>query len=166
MDVVEIDRAVAETAKKYFLVREDSRLRIHIFDAFDYLQNSTAKYDAVYVDTFLGTNGTDVINRMKTKGFLGFVKRSLHPQGVISFNLHLTSKLHDEHVKVLRDEFPFLHLVQLIPKYRMQKNIVALAALNECRLILNEATKNARVLDRRMHTNFNFSDLVHLIDGD
>lgn len=55
MDVVEIDSAMTETAKKHFFLKPDSRINIHHIDARLYLnkliKDKTAeKYDAVYYD--------------------------------------------------------------------------------------------------------------------
>ncbi len=52
LDVVEIDPALTELAKKYFALEDHERLKIYHEDGRVFINNNARKYDAVLVDVF------------------------------------------------------------------------------------------------------------------
>jgi spermidine synthase len=52
LDVVEIDPALTDLAKKYFALKDNDRLKIHHEDGRVFINDTKRKYDAVFVDVF------------------------------------------------------------------------------------------------------------------
>ena len=96
IDVVEIDPAVVRVAEKYFDVRQDERLRVHVGDGRAFVENAApASYDMVILDAY----GQGVVPRhLTTIEFLGAVRRALRPDGVAVSNIwgpNINAQYHD-----------------------------------------------------------------------
>ncbi|HEV3342921.1 MAG TPA: fused MFS/spermidine synthase [Pirellulales bacterium] len=101
IDVVEIDSAIVDLAKKYFLVREDERTKIIVADAVKFLTGSPPRYDVVYMDAFLKptrqTDSTGVPLRLKTEALQReILRKALVPDGVAVYNLNAHPKVADD----------------------------------------------------------------------
>lgn len=83
LDVVEIDPKMTELAKKYFNLKEDPRLTIYHEDSRIFLNNTTKKYDAIYVDAF---GAITVPYQLTTVEFVEKMKNALNPGGVVIIN--------------------------------------------------------------------------------
>jgi spermidine synthase len=85
IDVAEIDPDVVAVAKRFFDVREDARLRIHLGDARSFVEASEpGTYDLILVDAF-GANSAPA--HLTTQEFMRALRRAVSPQGVVVGNL-------------------------------------------------------------------------------
>jgi len=83
LDVVEIDPEMTEIAKKYFNLKDNPRLTIYHADSRVFLNNTSKKYDAIYVDAF---SGITVPYQLTTLEAINNMKKALNPGGVIITN--------------------------------------------------------------------------------
>jgi spermidine synthase len=92
IDAVEIDPAVVRLAGEYFGVRSGGNVRVHTTDAIAFVEAASERYDLILMDAFLrpssDTDSTGVPTRLKTLEFLGRLKSSLTPGGVVAFNVN------------------------------------------------------------------------------
>ena len=92
IDAVEIDPVVVKLADRFFGVRSGGNVRVHTADAFAFIESSTGGYDLILMDAFLrpsdDTDTTGVPTRLKTVAFLGRLKQTLAPGGVVAFNVN------------------------------------------------------------------------------
>ncbi len=125
-DVVEIDPAITQVAKRYFNLKSNPRIRIFHEDGRAYLRKNNKQYDAVLVDVF-NTAGTLPFH-LTTKEFAKSVSHSLTKQGVVIVNIVSSisgerSKLLDAELRTYRSVFPHVdtYLVKPhLPTYAMQ----------------------------------------------
>jgi spermidine synthase len=100
IDAVEIDPAVVRIADQYFGVRAGGNVRVHTADAVAFVEAATDRYDLILMDAFLrpsdGTDATGVPTALKTLAFLGRLKRTLAPGGVIAFNVNEHDRMADD----------------------------------------------------------------------
>ncbi len=83
VDAVEIDPDVIKIAKRYFYVKEHSRLKIHQADGRQFLRRSKQKYDLIVLDAYYADT---VPFFLTTKEFFAIVKDHLTPKGVFVNN--------------------------------------------------------------------------------
>jgi spermidine synthase len=100
IDAVEIDPAVVRLAGEYFGVRSGGNVRVHTADAVTFVEAAAARYDLILMDAFLrpsdDTDPTGVPTRLKTLAFLGRLKASLTPGGVVAFNVNEHASMADD----------------------------------------------------------------------
>jgi spermidine synthase len=100
IDAVEIDPAVVRLADQYFGVRTGGNVRVHTADAFSYIETTADRYDVIFMDAFLrpsaDTDMTGVPSRLKTQEFLGRLKQTLAPGGVVAFNVNEHDRMADD----------------------------------------------------------------------
>lgn len=111
MDVVEIDPAVEQVARRWFFVDElkeiaGDRLRLVVADGREYLKGASACYDAVVNDTFVGAVPA---RRLSTVEAARAVRNSLVPDGVYLTNVVSAGEGSD--LTFLRDEVATLATV-------------------------------------------------------
>ena len=111
IDVVEIDRAVVEAARRYFGFQEDAGLKVHVQDARVFTRRASGDgpaYDLIMLDAF----GADYIpEHLMTQEFLQEAKALLREGGVLAANTFASSKLYDHESVTYHEVFgPFLHL--------------------------------------------------------
>lgn len=86
IEVVEIDPQMTETAKKYFNLQENPRLKIFHEDGRTFINRAeTGKYDAVFIDAF--TSLFSVPFQLTTKEAVSQINRILKDDGIVVFNL-------------------------------------------------------------------------------
>jgi spermidine synthase len=107
IDVVEIDPGVINAAKKYFGIRETSRVRYFDNDARVYLNRNKKPYDFILIDAY---HGGYVPFHLLTKEFYTLIKERLTPNGAAVFNVHDGTKLYVSTIKTLAAVFPTVHL--------------------------------------------------------
>lgn len=108
IDTVEVDPGVIAAAKKYFGLRESSRLRYLEGDGRVFLKREQALYDLIIIDAF---QGSSVPFHLLTKEFYTLVKRRLKPNGAAALNVHTDRpKLYVSTVVTLRSVFPTVDL--------------------------------------------------------
>jgi spermidine synthase len=100
IDAVEIDPVVVQLADKFFDVRSGGNVRVHTADAVKFVESTTDRYDVILMDAFLRPSGdtdtTGVPTRLKTLEFLGRLKQTLAPGGVIAFNVNEHASMADD----------------------------------------------------------------------
>jgi spermidine synthase len=100
IDAVEIDPAVVRLADRFFGVRTAGNVRVHTADAVAFVQSTADRYDLILMDAFLRpsdeTDATGVPTRLKTVAFLGDLKRTLAPGGVVAFNVNEHDSMTDD----------------------------------------------------------------------
>lgn len=86
IDVVELDPAVVEVAKRYFGYREDPLLRTRIGDGRVFVRRQAragARYDLIVIDAY---ERVYVPEHLMSREFIGEVKSLLAPGGVVASN--------------------------------------------------------------------------------
>jgi spermidine synthase len=100
IDAVEIDPVVVRLADQYFGVRSGGNVRVHTADAVKFVESAADRYDLILMDAFLrpssDTDATGVPTRLKTLEFLGRLKRTLAPGGVVAFNVNEHASMADD----------------------------------------------------------------------
>ncbi|MEM2225448.1 MAG: fused MFS/spermidine synthase [Candidatus Caldarchaeum sp.] len=84
VDVVELDPDVVETAKKFFRLPDDRRLRVYVEDGRKYLQRANVSYDVVVLDAYAKTY---VPFHLMTVEFYSLLKSRMSEDGVLVANL-------------------------------------------------------------------------------
>jgi predicted membrane-bound spermidine synthase len=105
IDVVEIDPGIIATAKKFFGVRETSRLHLIESDGRVFLNRHREPYDIIMVDVFTGSY---IPFHMMTKEFYQLVRSRLTPHGVAAMNVWPAEKLFVSNVRTLKLAFETL----------------------------------------------------------
>jgi len=101
IDVVEIDPTVTELAKKYFNLKEDSRLNIYHEDGRVYLNKTQKKYDVIFGDAF--SSHYSLPYQLATKEAIQRKYDILNDDGVVILNI--ISAVEGEKGKFLRAEY-------------------------------------------------------------
>jgi len=107
IDTVEIDPGVITAAKKYFGIRESSRVRYLDADGRVYLNRNKQPFDLILCDAF---HGGYIPFHLLTREFFQLVKRNLTPDGAVAMNVHDGTKLYVSTIVTLRAVFPSVHL--------------------------------------------------------
>ncbi|MDJ0271214.1 MAG: fused MFS/spermidine synthase [Candidatus Caldarchaeum sp.] len=84
VDVVEIDPDVVETARRFFHVPDDSRLRVFVDDARMFLTKTDEKYDVVIMDAY---SKTYIPFHLMTLEFYQLLRQKMASDGVLVANL-------------------------------------------------------------------------------
>lgn len=158
IDVVEIDPAIIQVAAQYFGVRSGGNLNIMNADGLEYLTNTRAKYDVIYMDAFLkpsaNTDDTGVPVRMKTVNFYKSVQEKLKPDGIVVFNLNPHAGQADD-VKTIREAFSSTYV------FRLNYNgLVVVASTSKQHVPARTLDRLAAGLDHRFRATFSFRRMV------
>lgn len=95
IDVVEIDEAVVEVAKRWFLFAPSDRLKVAVQDGRVYVKRALrgdARYDLVFLDAY---DHEYIPEHMLTREFLQEVRGILAPGGTVVANTFSSSRLYD-----------------------------------------------------------------------
>lgn len=87
IDCVELDPEVASAAKKYFGLKEDSRMKVYVRDGRVQVRRfirEKKRYDIIFLDAF---RGGYIPYHLTTKEFMENLKDLLIPDGVVVSNL-------------------------------------------------------------------------------
>jgi spermidine synthase len=84
IDVVEIDPAVIEVARRYFSFKPDAHTEVTVRDGRRFLMTTRNQYDAIIVDAYYADS---IPFHVTTVEFMRLVKRRLNPGGVALFNV-------------------------------------------------------------------------------
>lgn len=157
-DAVEIDPAVVKIADRYFGVRSGGNVNIITEDAFQYLAQTEARYDVIYMDAFLkpaaDTDATGLPLRLKTEKFYRSVQEKLKPDGLVVFNLNRHKETETD-VSTIQNAFR--HVYAFRPP---SGNVVVMASTAEARLTSAELHARAKQADHRFKATFSFQDLL------
>jgi len=142
VDVVDIDPEVVRIAKEYFKVPEDARLRLHAKDGRRFMQETSEKYDLIFLDAY---NSDTIPFHLTTKEFYREVAARLAPGGVVVSNIIGSlrgpqSAFFRSMYRTLAESFPTVYTV---PTYDMNAGW----ALGEINIILI-ATQDKTAFDR------------------
>ncbi len=102
IDGVELDPGVIDVAKKYFGIRETSKVRLIESDGRVFLNRHKETYDVILVDAFTGSY---IPFHLMTKEFYRLVQDRLAPNGVAAFNFLPGTKLYDSNIRTLKTVF-------------------------------------------------------------
>ena len=149
IDVVEIDPAVAEMARRYFGFETSARLRLHLVDARPFVKRALKRaptpsdlYDLVLLDAY---SGDYIPEHLMTREFLEETRTLLAPNGVVAANTFSLSRLYDHESETYRAVFgPFFNL-----KTPASSNRIIVAGNGE---LPSKAAlqRNANALQRRL----------------
>ncbi len=142
VDVVDIDPEVIAIAKRYFQVPEDARLRLFAKDGRRFVQETTEKYDLVFLDAY---NSDTIPFHLATREFYEEIKARLTPGGVVVSNIIGTlrgsqSGFFRSIYRTLSEVFPAIYVV---PTYDQSSGWI----LGDINIILF-ATQDATRLSR------------------
>lgn len=101
IDVVEIDPGITELARKYFRLKDNTRLNIYHQDARVYLNKNKKKYDAIFGDAFGSYHS--IPYQLTTKEVVLEKYNNLSDDGVVILNI--IGSISGEKGKFLRAEY-------------------------------------------------------------
>jgi spermidine synthase len=95
VDVVEVNPVVVEVARRFFGVREDGRLRIHLEDGARFLARGAGgvRYDLVLLDAF---SGSGIPKALKAPALFADARAVLAPGGALVLNVALEAEAEKE----------------------------------------------------------------------
>jgi len=113
VDAVDIDPQVLAIARHYFQVPEDSRLRLHAQDGRRFVQQTTDRYDLIFLDAY---NSDTIPFHLTTREFYRELEARLAPGGIVVSNIIGTlrgpqSAFFRSMYRTLVDTFPVVHVV-------------------------------------------------------
>ncbi len=136
VQVVELDPAMTETARRHFSLRDDPRLKILHEDARSFLNRQTGQYDLVFVDVF--NSHYSIPFQMGTAEAARQLRRAVAPGGAVLMNL--ISAVEGEDGRIFRSiwqnlarEFPVVRVycVGLPSEPDKVQNLMILALADE-----------------------------------
>jgi spermidine synthase len=84
IDVVELDGAVVDVARRFFNFKEDQKMKAHTGDGRKFIETTPNRYDLIFLDAF----GEDSVpHALATKEFLAMVRSKLTEKGVAVSNV-------------------------------------------------------------------------------
>jgi spermidine synthase len=113
IDVAEIDPDVVDVAKKFFGFVEDERMRAHVGDGRQFIENARqADYDIIFLDAF---GARDVPKQLTTQEFLRATRRALKPSGVVVSNVWrpASNPLYDSMARTYQETFEELFILDV-----------------------------------------------------
>ena len=131
LETVEIDPMVVQVAKDYFNFKESGKQQVHVEDGRVFLRRSTARYDLILLDAYVGGRyGSSIPQHLATQEFFKLVREHLTPNGVAAYNvIGTTSGWHADIVgaiyRTLKTVFPQVYLFPA----RGSQNVVLLATV-------------------------------------
>jgi spermidine synthase len=131
LETVEIDPMVVQVAKDYFNFKESGRQGVHVEDGRVFLRRSTARYDLILLDAYVGGRyGSSIPQHLATQEFFKLVREHLTTNGVAAYNvIGTTSGWHADIVgaiyRTLKTVFPQVYLFPA----RGSQNVVLLATV-------------------------------------
>jgi len=155
IDVVEIDPGIITVAKKFFGVRETSRLRLYESDGRVFLNRHREPYDIIMVDVFTGSY---IPFHMMTKEFYQLLRSRLTPHGVAAMNVWPAEKLFVSNVRTLKLAFDNLDFFNSGDAAIEATSVIVAAPLDT--LTASEIAQRAAAAQRRYHFRFDVSRLL------
>ena len=156
IDIAEIDPDVVNVAKTFFGFREDERMRIHVGDGRQFIENiRQPRYDVIFLDAYGAHN---VPEHLTTQEFLQAVRLALVPSGVVVGNAWgpSSNRLYDSMVRTYQEAFDELFIVDVFGDV----NSILLALPRKQRLGRSELALAARKISTAKQFRFDLGDLV------
>jgi spermidine synthase len=155
IDVVEIDPGIIAVAKKYFGIRETSRLHLIESDGRVFLNRHREPYDMIIVDVFTGSY---IPFHMMTKEFYQLVRSHLNPHGVAAINILPAEKLFISNVRTLKLSFDNLDFFNSGDAAIEATSVIVAAPLDT--LTASETAQRAAAAQARHRFRFDVSSLL------
>ncbi len=155
IDVVEIDPGIIAAAKKYFGVRETSRLRLYESDGRVFLNRHREPYDVIMVDVF---SGSYIPFHMMTKEFYQLVRSRLNPHGVAAMNIWPAEKLFASNARTLKLAFDQLDFFNSGDEAIEAQSVIVAAPLDPSDAA--ETARKAAAAQERYRFRFDVSRLL------
>lgn len=131
MDVVEIDPAVTDLARRYFALPDNPRLHIFHQDARIFLNTATTHYNAIFVDAF---NSDTIPFHLTTREAVAGTKRLLTTNGLVVMNIIASmqgdaSRFLWAEYATYREQYPAVTVYQVDPTTPLTQtqNIILIA---------------------------------------
>ncbi len=155
IDVAEIDPEVVDVAKKFFGFIDDERMRAHVGDGRQFIENVRQGYDIIFLDAF---GARDVPKHLTTQEFLLAVRRALVPSGVVASNVWrpASNPLYDSMVRTHQEAFEELFILD-VPG---DVNNILLALPRQERVSRSELALRARKISTAKQFRFDLGALV------
>lgn len=155
IDAVEIDPGVIDVAKKYFGLRETSRLHLIESDGRVFLKRHAEPYDLIIVDAFTGSY---IPFHMMTKEFYQLVRSRLAPHGVAAMNILPAEKLFTSNVRTLKLAFDNLDFFNSGDESIEMMSVIVVASLDA--FTAAEAAQRAAAAQERYKFRFDVARLI------
>jgi spermidine synthase len=155
IDVVEIDPGIIDVAKKYFGLRETSRLHLIEGDGRVFLKRHAEPYDLIVVDVFTGSY---IPFHMMTKEFYQLVRSRLAPHGVAAINILPAEKLFASNVRTLKLAFDNLDFFNSGDATIEMTSVIVIARLDA--FTAAETAQRAVAAQERYKFRFDVSQLA------
>jgi len=143
VDVVDIDPAVVAVAKEYFQVPEDQRLRLHVKDGRRFVQETTERYDLIYLDAY---NSDTIPFHLTTREFYREAASRLVPGGILVSNI--IGSLRGEGSRFFRSMHRTLDdvfgTIYTVPIYRVEAGVLPLGEINLIVIATRDETRLSR----------------------
>jgi spermidine synthase len=154
IDVVEIDPAIVDVARRFFGFTPDAQMAVRTADGRAFLARAPpASWDLIVLDAF---SADEVPFALTTREFLETVRSRLRPGGVVVSNLWSAGAAYAPMLATYDAVFEQVHLVR-VPR-RAQRILVAGAA--EVRLDRDALVGASRALAARADLGFQLAPLV------
>jgi spermidine synthase len=132
IDTVEIDPGVIATARTWFSLTENERVRVVEADGRVYLNRNRKLYDVALIDAYIGGS---VPFHLMTREFYTLLKARLKPGGAAVFNIHEPNRLFPVSVRTLKTVFATVDI------YR--------SGYGEVAVVATDAPRDPAALERR-----------------
>lgn len=166
IDAVDIDPVVLDVARDYFGTRESERVHLIVQDGFDFIDETSHRYDVIFLDAFLkpfadadsadpavDTDASGVPRRLKTIETYRGMQDKLTPGGVVVVNLHYHTV--EDDVATLRSAFARGHLFE-VPG---SGNFILVGTSDEAVPTQEALAERGQRVDLRLGADFSFSQL-------
>ncbi len=155
IDVVDIDPAVVEVAKRFFGFREDSTLHVYVADGRRFIERCRNPYDVIFLDAYGADN---IPYSLATREFLQAVRRALAPGGVVVGNVWSSSSnpLYNAMVRTYQDVFAELHILGV----RGTSNRILIALPSRRSIEPHDLARRAAAISRQKRFPFDMGELV------
>lgn len=156
VDAIDNDPDVASISYSYFDLPKSKRIKIHIADAIEFVdQSPSSTYDFVFIDLFIGSGMPSCVS---TEGFFRNCHRILKPGGLLSWNTWASASEEMMH-KSIQDLCKGFSRDMLILPTAEGGNNIFLAFKQPFRYYsLTRLQKNAQRLKKK--TNLDFPSLM------
>jgi spermidine synthase len=155
IDAVDIDPGVIDVAKKYFGLRETSRLHLIESDGRVFLKRNAEPYDIIMLDAFLGSY---IPFHMMTTEFYQLVRSRLKPHGVVAINILPVERLFPSNVRTLQRAFDHLDFFNSGDATLDMTSVIVLASLDASSVA--ETAQKATAAQSRYKFRFDVARLV------
>jgi spermidine synthase len=155
IDVVDIDPDVVEVARSHFGFREDARMRVHVQDGRRFVEQTSERYDLVFLDGFGADN---VPPHLTTREFLAAVRAILTAQGAVIGNIwsRPVNRLYDSMVKTYRAAYDGL----LVADVEGTGNKILVATAKRRDLPRDELIERAERVSRELQLRHGITGVV------